>query len=214
VPRRQSAEIVGIVADAHIYDVRDPSVSAVYVPALQERGNDYKSLVIRGGRVSEEDLNRAVASFGYDRIRFIRTLDYIAGRTLLRERITAMLATFFGGLALLLSAIGLYGLMSYAVAQRRREIGIRMALGANASRVMGTVVRDGLRVAGLGVVAGLAGALLSVRLVGSLLFGVSTYDPTTFVGAATALVTVAMVACLLPAARAARTDPMVTLRAD
>jgi ABC-type antimicrobial peptide transport system permease subunit len=123
-----------------------------------------------------------------------------------------MLATFFGGLALLLSANGLYGLMSYAVAQRRREIGIRMALGANASRVMRTIVRDGLKVAGLGV--GLAGAAMSVRLVESLLFGVSTYDPTTFVAAATALVAVAMFACVLPAARATRTDPMVTLRTD
>jgi putative ABC transport system permease protein len=214
VTRRENVEIVGVVADARLYDVKDSKVFAVYVPALQEGDNDYKSLVIRGTRVSDEGLNRAVGSFGYDRIRFIRTLDYIAGRALLRERITAMLATFFGGLALLLAGIGLYGLMSHAVALRRREIGIRMALGADVYQVMRGIVTNGLTITGLGVGTGLVGSLVSVRLVESLLFGVSPYDPTTFIAMAAALLAAAMVGCLVPAARAARTDPTVALRAD
>jgi predicted permease len=214
LPQRQDVEVVGVVGDARIYDVKNSNVSAVYLPALQERDNNYKSLVIHGGQVSADDLNRAVASFGYDRVRFIRTLDYIAERALLRERITAMLATFFGAIALLLAAIGLYGLMSYTVAQRRREIGIRMALGADVRRVMRTIMCDGLRITLLGVVVGLTGAWMSVRLVTSLVFGVSTHDPVTLVTAAGALIVTATLACVLPAARAARTDPMVTLRAE
>jgi putative ABC transport system permease protein len=214
LPHRQDAEIVGVVGDARLYDLKNPNVSAVYVPALQEPRNNWKSLIIRGDRVSLEDLNRAVASFGYDHIRFTRPLEYAAARGLLRERIIAMLATFFGALALLLAAIGLYGLLSYAVAQRQREIGIRMALGADAHRVIRTVVVDGLMTTLIGLTAGLAAALVSVRLVKSLLFGVTTHDPATLVAAPVALIAVAVGACLIPAARAARTDPIITLRAE
>jgi putative ABC transport system permease protein len=121
-----------------------------------------------------------------------------------------MLATFFGGLALLLAATGLYGLMSCAVAQRQRETGIRMALGADSYRIMRTVVVDGL----MTTLVGLAAAVVSVRLVKSLLFGVTSHDPATLVAAPLVLIAVAVAACLLPAARAARTDPLDALRGE
>ena len=214
LPHRQDAEIVGLTADAHLYDLKNPNVAAVYVPALQEPNNNWKSLVIRGGRVPIEDLNRAVGSFGRERVRFTRTLDNVVERALLRERIIAMLATFFGLLALVLVSIGVYGLMSYAVAQRRREIGIRMALGADARSVIRTVVQEGVIITLVGVAGGLAGTLVTVRLVKSLLFGVSAHDSITLAAGPATLIGVAIIACLLPAVRAARVDPMVTLRAE
>jgi ABC-type antimicrobial peptide transport system permease subunit len=127
---------------------------------------------------------------------------------------SAALAGFFGALALLLSAVGLYGLMSYAVTERRREIGIRVALGARPDRVMLDVIRDGLSVTLAGVGAGLIAALAAVQLVKSLLFGITPYDPVTLIAAPVSLLLVATAASALPAARAARVDPMEALRAD
>ncbi len=214
LPRRQDSTIVGIVANAHVYDLKDPNLSAVYVPALQEPNNSWKCVIVRGRGVSFPPLSEAIASLGYERSGHTQALSYITDRVLLKERVTAMLATFFGGLALLLAAIGLYGLMSYAVAQRRREIGIRIALGADARRVVRTVVGEGLRVTLGGVAVGCAAALVAVRLVKSLLFGVSVYDPLTLVAAPALLVAIAIVACLVPALRAARVDPVIALRAE
>lgn len=214
LPRRQDIEIVGVVADAHLYSLKDPNLSAVYVPALQEPDNSWKCIVIRGAGVSAGDVRRVVASFGREDITQAQTIDYITDRVLLRERVAAMLAGFFGGLALLLAAIGLYGVMSYTITRRRREIGVRVALGADGARVMRDVLGDGLRVVLAGVLIGSLGALGTVRLVKSLLFGVTPYDPVTLAGAALSLIAVAALACALPARRAARTDPMIALRAE
>jgi ABC-type antimicrobial peptide transport system permease subunit len=159
-------------------------------------------------------VKRTVEALGREYVRGMESLTYITDRTLVQERMTAALAGFFGALALLLAAIGLYGLMAYAVAQRRREIGIKVALGAEPRRVMTEVVRDGLAVTLAGVAAGFAGALATVQLVRSLLFGVTPHDPLTLAAAPASLVAVAIVACLLPAARAARVDPMIALRAE
>jgi putative ABC transport system permease protein len=213
-PGRQDVEVVGVVADARLYDVKDANVAAVYVPALQDPNNVYKSLIVRGARASADDLNRVVASLGRDRVRFTRTLNYVVGRTQLRERIIATLAAFFGGMALLLLSIGVYGLMSYVVAQRQREIGIRMALGADARTILSSMVRQGMTITFVGTVAGLVAAFTTVRLVRSLLFGVSAYDPVTIIIGLTVLIGVAASACVIPAVRAARTDPMVALRAE
>jgi putative ABC transport system permease protein len=214
VPRRQEVEIVGVVGDAHLYDLKDPNVAAVYVPALQESNNNWKSLSIRGRHVATSDLTRAVGALGRERVRFTRTLDYVIDRALLRERMVAGLGAFFGLLALALVSIGLYGLMSYTVAQRRREMGIRIALGADTWTIVRTIAGDGLRVTIVGLVVGLGVALASARFVRALLFGVTPYDSTTFVGASIALLVVALLACVIPAVRAAATDPMLTLRAE
>lgn len=213
-PDDQDLEVVGVAADARLYDLKSANLFAAYVPALQDPNPDAKCFVVRGHAVSLADLKRTVESLGHEYVGKSESVAYITGRTLLQERMTAALAIFFGALALLLAAIGLYGLMSYAVTQQRREIGIRVALGAEPRRVMTGVVRDGLTVTLAGVACGFAGALATVPLVKSLLFGITTHDPLTLFAAPASLLAVTVVACLVPAARAARVDPMVALRAE
>jgi ABC-type antimicrobial peptide transport system permease subunit len=129
-------------------------------------------------------------------------------------RFNMTLLASFSLCALLLSAIGIYGLMAYAVAQRTREMGIRMALGARGSDVRHLILASGMRLILLGVVAGLAGAVALTRLAAGLLFGVSATDPLTFGMMTLVLTAVALVACYLPARRASRVDPVVALRSE
>jgi ABC-type antimicrobial peptide transport system permease subunit len=131
-----------------------------------------------------------------------------------RRRLTAAIVGAFGGTALLLSAIGIYGVVSYTVAQRTREIGVRMALGSGAGRVLRLFLREGLALASLGVLLGVAGALSLGRFVGSQLYGILATDAASFAVAVGVLAFVAIVAVLLPARRAARLDPVSTLRAE
>jgi len=129
-------------------------------------------------------------------------------------RFLASLLAGFSGVALLLAAIGIYGVMSYAVTERTHEIGIRMALGAQAADVRSLVVHQAARLGTAGLVIGLAGALAVTRVLDSLLFGVSASDPLTFAAVSAALVAVLLLAAYLPARRATRVDPIVALRAD
>jgi ABC-type antimicrobial peptide transport system permease subunit len=126
--------------------------------------------------------------------------------------VIARLSGLFGSLALLLSCVGLYGLLSYETARRRREIGIRMALGAERADVLRMVISQGLKLAMIGVVIGIAGALALTRFLSSLLYGVKPTDPLTFIAVSLILIAVAMLACYIPARRAAKVDPMVALR--
>ena len=124
----------------------------------------------------------------------------------------AALLTLFGGLALILAAVGVYGVLSYSVNQQTREIGIRMALGATPAEVMRWVVAQGLRLAGVGVLIGVFAGLVLMRSVASLLFGISTHDPETFAGVAMVLILVAFFACYVPARRATKVNPVAALR--
>jgi putative ABC transport system permease protein len=127
-------------------------------------------------------------------------------------RMGAALLSIFGGLAILLAMIGVYGVMSYSVTQRAQELGIRMALGAQAQDVLFLVLKQGMGLAASGTALGVILALLFGRLVRTLLFGVSGHDPVTLASVGVALTTVALVACYIPARRAARADPLVALR--
>ena len=131
-----------------------------------------------------------------------------------QRRFTMLVLVAFAVGALVLAVVGVYGVLSYAVAQRTREIGIRVALGADAHGIRDIIVGDGARLAAAGVGIGLVGAFGASGVMQSLLYGVGTRDPITFAGVAALLVGVALVACWIPARRAARVDPMVALRAD
>ena len=142
----------------------------------------------------------------------IRTMDQVISESTARQNFNMLLLTIFASLALLLAAIGIYGLMSYTVEQRTQEIGIRMALGANRGDMLKLVVRQGMLLTGIGVVIGLAASFGLNRLLANLLFGVKTTDPTTYVAVAAILVSVALLATYIPARRATKIDPLVALR--
>ena len=152
----------------------------------------------------EVDRNQAVTD--------VRTLEQIKSESAASTRLRTTLLAVFAALALLLSAIGIYGVISYTVAQRTHEIGVRAALGASAAALLRMVLVNGMTLAGIGLALGFAGALALTRLLGSLLFGVGARDPLTLAGSAAILATVALLACYVPARRAAAIDPLVALR--
>jgi len=141
-------------------------------------------------------------------------MEAVFAESIQRPRFLAQLLGLFASLALLLAAVGTYGVLSYLVAERRDEIGIRMALGANRSSVLAHVMREGLLLTGIGVGVGLAGAFGLSRLIASLLFGVRPTDVPTVAGVTATMILVAAAACLLPAWRASRLDPNAVLRAE
>ena len=142
----------------------------------------------------------------------LRDMEDVFRDSVRRPRMLMQLFAAFAGFALLLAAIGTYGVLSYVVTQQRREIGIRMALGAKRGLVLRSVMGQGLKLATVGVVAGLAGALVLSRLMETLLFGVRPNDPATLAGVAALITAVAATASLVPALRATRIDPMVVLK--
>ena len=142
----------------------------------------------------------------------VYTMDELLAVSLAEQRFNMLLLGLFAALALILAAVGIYGAMAHAVNQRRHEIGIRTALGAQRSDVLRLVLRDGAEIAFFGIAFGIAGALALTRLMASLLFEVKPTDPATFAGVAILLAFVVLVACYIPARRAMRVDPMVALR--
>jgi ABC-type antimicrobial peptide transport system permease subunit len=142
----------------------------------------------------------------------VMTMEQRLANTTTSRRLNTALLGSFAAVALLLAVVGIYGVMSYAVTQRRREIGVRMALGAQRSDVLGLIIHGGLRLTLLGVAIGLVGAFALTRYLSSLLYSIKATDPLTFLGVAVALTGVALLASWLPARRAAKVDPMVALR--
>jgi putative ABC transport system permease protein len=142
----------------------------------------------------------------------IASMESIVSESVARQRFSMLLLGIFATLALVLAAVGIYGVMSYSVAQRTREIGIRMALGAQRSDVLKLTIGQGLRLVVTGVVIGLAAAFVLTRVMSSLLFGISATDPMTFITISLVLVSVAILASYIPALRATRVDPMFALR--
>jgi putative ABC transport system permease protein len=142
----------------------------------------------------------------------ITTMNEILSSSVAKQRFNTLLLGIFAAVALVLAAVGIYGVISYSVTQRTREIGIRMALGATSRDVLGLVVGQGFALVSIGVVTGLVSAFVLTRLMESLLFGVSATDPLTFIAISAVLVAVAMLASYIPARKATKVDPMVALR--
>jgi len=144
----------------------------------------------------------------------VKTMDQWVSASASPSRLNAVLLGTFAAVALLIAAIGVYGVLSYSVNQRIREIGVRVALGAQSGNVVRLVVGEGMRVALAGIAVGVLGALGLRQALSTLLFGIEPHDPPTFAAVALTLAAIALVACLLPARRAARIDPMVALREE
>jgi predicted permease len=211
-------QIVGVVANAAYRSLREPDPPTLYLPFDQSemREAPFAALTIRSGLDNPALLTKSLAAAitavnGRLSLQFLPMTEQISG-LVVRERIVALLAGFFGGLALLLAAIGLYGITSYGVSRRRTEIGIRMALGADAAAVVRLVLRRTAMLVGLGVVIGAGLSLWASSFVASMLYGLTPRDPITLVGAAATLAAVGAFAAWLPARRAARIDPIEVLR--
>jgi putative ABC transport system permease protein len=138
----------------------------------------------------------------------------VVSKSIARQNFNMVLLTIFGAIALLLAAIGIYGLMSYSVAQSTHDIGVRVALGADRRDILSLVVARGMKLAGVGLVIGVAGAFAASRLLAQLLFGVKPTDPLTYALVTAALALIAFLACYVPARRAMRVEPMIALRAE
>ncbi len=217
-PDDQSVEIIGVAADAKMGDVQSPTVLAVYVPQLQMHdAANWKALFLRtgnGATVNERELSSTIASFGHEYVDRIESARQSVDEDLLLERDIAGVATAASGLALVLVVIGLYGLWAFQVTQRRKEMGIRLALGAGFGRIAAMIVAGGLRVAGAGILVGGIGALVTGRIIRSFLTGVSPADPVALTLAPALIVVASIAACLVPAWRAASVDPIASLRVD
>jgi putative ABC transport system permease protein len=207
--------IVGVVADVHEYSVATTPIPQAYVTHAQAP-YQRMALVVRA-RLDPLSLVSAVRSElrAMDSSRplyDVRTEEDLIAANVAPRRFALTLIGLFSGLALLVASIGIYGVISYSVAESTRELGIRMALGAVKWDVLRMVLSQGLRLVLIGIAVGTVAALGATRVMASFLFGVSAYDPVTFVVVCGIFVVVAVAACLVPARRATRVDPMVALR--
>jgi putative ABC transport system permease protein len=212
-----SFEIVGVVADERFEGPRAPADPATYFSLAQFTFNDNWLLVRTkaDAKTFVPTLRQLVWAMDRDLpLENVRTMDEILGETMADSRFNTVLLSLFAVVALLLAAIGIYGVLAYTVAQRTSEIGIRMALGAQRSSVLRLVVGNGLTLAVAGVAIGGAAAFFATRALERLVFGVSTTDPVVFGGVALVLTTVAAAAAAIPAVRASRVDPIVALRSE
>jgi len=210
-------EIVGIAGDVKQTNLTDAMSAQMYTPFVQAPW-PFLTAVAKTTAAPEAaagSLRQALARLDPEQAAGeLRTFDQYMARSIATPRFTAILLGTFAALALLLAGFGLYGVMSYSVAQRSREIGIRMALGAQAADVRSLVVSQAVRLGAAGLVIGIAAALAVTRVLDTLLFGVTASDPLTFAGVSAALIAVLLLAAYLPARRATRVDPIVALRAD
>ena len=211
-------EIVGVVGDTRHGHIRDEVVRTAYRPWLQLTEPNFFSLHVRTWQPPEAalaDIRRTMQQVDSKlALSSLRTMDAQIDDNLSVERLVALLAVSFGVLAVLLAAIGIYGVLAYATTQRTREIGIRMALGAQRGSVIASVLRDVLWLAGISIVVTLPVALLLGRLLRSQLFGVSPADPLTLIAGTLLVAAVVLLAALLPARRAASIEPMQALRTE
>jgi putative ABC transport system permease protein len=211
------ATVVGIVADVQMRGARGTNVVETYIPYWQnpEAGINVALKTAGDPRALVEPLRRAIMEVDPGiAVASIATMDELVAQSIGSSRFYALLVAVFAALALVLAAVGIYGVMSYAVAQRTQEIGVRLALGAGRRQIFALVVGETVKLAAVGLVLGLAGAVAVSRALGDLVFGIPRMDPVTFGVTAALLVAVAFLATWLPARRATRIDPMVALRIE
>jgi predicted permease len=212
---REMATIVGVVADVRQRGLTSDPEPVFYTPFAQGP-RPFFTLVVRSALTTETlaaEVRSIVRSLDADQpLGTIATMEDWIGRAVARPRFYAVLLATFAGLALLLAAIGLYAVIAQAVAQRRREIAVRVALGARAEDVLGLVFREGMQLTLIGCAVGCAGSFAASRLLTGLLYGVKPVDPSTFAAAVGVLLLAAATATSLPARKAARTDPIDALR--
>jgi len=207
--------VVGVVGDVRSAALNQES-PVLYYPASWRvwplmdvvlRGNDPGALTAAARQpVHAIDPDLPLAN--------VRTMDELIANTAAQPRLSALLIGVFAGLALVIATIGIYGVLAYSVNQRTREIGLRLALGSRVGSVVRLIVREGMTIAGAGILIGVAAALLFARAIGGLVYGIRPRDPATMLGVTGLLALVALAACWLPARRAARVDPLVALREE
>jgi len=208
-------QIIGVVGDVRDRGLESDISSMVYANASQRPPSSSLSLVVR----AEGDtaalvpaMRQAVHELNPELPASFRTLEQIFSSSLDNRRFSLVIFMVFAAVALMLAAVGIYGVVSYSVTQRTHEIGVRMALGAQALDVLKMIVGQGLKLALAGVAIGIGASLALTRLMASLLFGVSAGDPVTFVATSLLLTTIALLACYVPGRRATKVDPMTALR--
>jgi putative ABC transport system permease protein len=212
----QQFTVVGVVSDVHYGSMQENALPTVYASLLQHDFSLSPSITIRTAGdpallissirdiLGQIDKNVPMAR--------VMTMDEIMSSSVAQPRLETILLGFFGSLALLLAGIGIYGVIAYSVSQRTSEIGIRMALGASRTSVLRMVLKQGIRLTGIGLAIGLVLAFALTRLMSKMLYGVSATDPATFAVVLFLLAVIAMLACYLPARRATKVDPMIALR--
>jgi len=219
-------EVIGVARDVHDDGVNNPAPASVYWPVFQDRFEGQKetvrrnvAFVIRSPRAGSaafmKEVQQMVWSVDSDLpLADPTTLGELYTKSMARTSFTLIMLCVAGSMALLLGIVGIYGVISYSVSQRTREIGIRMALGAQQQKLTGLFVRQGLWLTGIGVAIGLISAFLTMRLMSSLLFNVSPMDAGTYIIASICVVSIAWLACYLPSRRAAAVNPTMALRAE
>ena len=210
-------EVVGVVADVKLNGVMVETPLQAYLPITQEPSRSL-AIVVRTANdaaAMAPAVEAAVHQIDKDLALYqMRTMDQMLESSLARQRMSMVVFIVFAVVALTLAAVGLYGVMAQGVTERTHEIGVRIALGAERRQVLGLVIRQGLSMTLLGTVVGVAGAVALSRFIQGLLFGVTATDPITFVVVISMLLTVATIACYVPAWRATRVDPTQALRAE
>ncbi|MGH9764357.1 MAG: ABC transporter permease, partial [Blastocatellia bacterium] len=214
-PDTPMREIVGVVDDVKYSSITESASPAVYLPHSQLPFNPMEIVLrtegdprsaVGGLKQSISELDKNLPIFA------VRTMDEYLGSSVSTQRFSAVLLSIFAGVALVLALIGLYGVLAYTVAQRTHEFGLRMALGADRSNILRTVLIRGMSLVGFGLAIGLGGAFAASRLISGMLYGVRANDPVTFGLVAASFVVVGAIACIAPALKATRVDPMVALR--